>query len=1228
MVTRYYNSFVSIVLFCAVFFTTAESRTVVPSFLLKSRSQKNLVQTAEDHQWSINFQKSKADTINIIALRVEFQVDSSMLTTGNGLFGMRGAFRNSYDRKEYSYYTDNTYKYDLLPHDSLYFAHQLQAASEYFRKVSRNKLTIQYSIYPSGRGENAAYQVSRTMVDYSPGGKKKSETYDEYWERKSIGIMRFIQESILKAASDGENSPFANLRFEQSDSTIRDQFNRKTAILIFHAGASILTDIDGSQSDLIDVFITPEFFKYYRDSLGIQQNGISVQGKSALLINEVMMCSETANQDSTNWGIQSILVNQIARQLGIPDLTTSNGAPGIGGFCIMDAGLFGGNGFISPYPSAWVRAFMGWDTPVTIPLGKVSSCNVKALTSVLDNQTNRTTDTTIVLVPINDHEYYLIENRQRNLSGNKDLFKYDSTMETGKSIGLASWPINVNIDKNVVSSTGKNSSNVISEVVNNDISIPASGVLVWHVDEKLIRERLPYNFVNIDSTYKGVNLVEADGIADLGIEFYNAMSQSVYDVGGSEDVFPHITRINDSATVTVNGFGPYTRPSTRSNDGGQTWLKLEFKPYSSNPRKEYYYRMRGSKEHFVTNFSDSVFTVSVQWDYLSQSWPKRAAPEQFFEPVVSNLDKSNPDKELFLLGKSGRFYAWSTDTTISYNKKRFTVDNVTLLNDTIKDADTLACIDSLKNVVSMPSVVDDKIFIPTSTGNIIVLSSLSSTEAVFDTIKAGTALSTYVCNYQDSSWAVGCKNGQILFGSKLDKKSFHKLPSKSKVTALATIREDKDRIVAIQDDGTLSLCLASEDSSKSSIKIKGIGPYVLVTGDLDRDSSSEIVVADSRHGLWVFKKDLSIAHGWTEKPNDDATSYYTYIDTTVYKTNDRRPLAEIFSAPALADIDRDGYLDILIGGTNGVYAFNYKGSFLNKWPAYLDKHYWFQRGSVTSSPVVVTGPTKEPLVLFSSLTGDRVTYYATKIIKADKQRGKVWFNNEENRLDSLWDLSPGYIDTILTMGDSLAFPYNVPGGIVDAVGADAKRPSALIASTLQSSWPLTAGSSLSSSPLLCFLDNDRVPDLISVSKSGWVYRWEIEKAILPDSLFWPMTGYDNGRSFAYGGNIVPVITVEKEPVTFFSYPNPTRGLKKVRMKYKFSGPASDVKLDIFSQTGFKVYSHSKMGNPPIDLTGSFPSWNELEVSVEKFGPGVYRCRLEATINGKKQVKYWKMAVVK
>jgi hypothetical protein len=53
-----------------------------------------------------------------------------------------------------------------------------------------------------------------------------------------------------------------------------------------------------------------------------------------------------------------------------------------------------------------------------------------------------------------------------------------------------------------------------------------------------------------------------------------------------------------------------------------------------------------------------------------------------------------------------------------------------------------------------------------------------------------------------------------------------------------------------------------------------------------------------------------------------------------------------------------------------------------------------------------------------------------------------------------------------------------------------------------------------------------------------------------------------------------------------------------------------------------------MGAPPHDLTGSFPDWNIHVVSLKGIGPGVYRCRLEATVAGKKQQRYWKMAVIK
>jgi hypothetical protein len=84
----------------------------------------------------------------------------------------------------------------------------------------------------------------------------------------------------------------------------------------------------------------------------------------------------------------------------------------------------------------------------------------------------------------------------------------------------------------------------------------------------------------------------------------------------------------------------------------------------------------------------------------------------------------------------------------------------------------------------------------------------------------------------------------------------------------------------------------------------------------------------------------------------------------------------------------------------------------------------------------------------------------------------------------------------------------------------------------------------------------------------------------------------------------------------------------VTFKYKFNGLASKVSLDIYTYTGFRAYSLSSMGAPPHNLTGSFPDWNVHEVSIKDFAPGIYRCRLEATINGKKHHSYWKLAVVK
>ncbi len=1222
---HYKGSIFHVFLISLLFFTA--SAGFAQKALLRTSSQKRLVETARDHQWSINFHKAKPDTIHIMAFMVEFDTDTSYLTTGNGKFEMRGG--GDKEKDEFRWYfnsKDTVYKFDDHPHDSLYFINQLETAAQYFRKVSRGKLVIKHSVYskdPDGR----QYTVPNSLPKYSPGGKKKGETLEQYYERKSTGLLRFSKDAIVEVSKLPDKSPFSRLSFQPSDSTIRDESGLKTVFLIFHAGATYFTDSRrDSEADMYDVFITPDYYKYYRDSLGLAQNGILVQGKNTLLIDEVMICSETANQDSLNCGIQGILVNQIARQLGIPDLWASSGS-GVGGFCIMDIGAdFNGNGFIPPYPSAWVRAFMGWDEPKVAPIGVANSYSVKALSTVLENVANgkESNDTTILMVPINEHEYYLIENRQRNLSGNRNLFKYDTSDQIRKPI--ASYPFHVNLDS-VLKTIGP--SRTVSLPQNNDIGLPASGILVWHVDEHLIRQRLQYNMVNSDSTYKGVRLVEADGIPDISVKFQNILGEQVYDFGGAEDVFPYESVIDSSSKIDrVIGFGPYTSPSTRSNDGGHTWIKLQFTPQHS-VQKEYSVLIRGSHHHYTSNVSDSVFKVSVQWDYLVPSWPRRAAPEEFFEPVSGNFDPSSETQELVLVSKSGKIYAWSADTLLhqGYNKKLLFVNRVDLKGDTLYNSDTIRFLDSLPQISGMPSVIANRVFMPSANGCIYSLSSLSPSEARFDTIRLSAIPSCYVCNYADSAWAVGCKNGVIFFGNFMEPLNSVKLKSDSAVNAIASLKGSSSSIAVIQSDGSLSLCTAGKNTADLTTVVPGIAPYTLVTGDLDRDNALEIVVSDSRHGLWVYKADLKLAKGWTVKPTD-WPSTYTYIDTSKHSKNDRSILPVNYSAPALADLDKDGHLDIVISGTNGIYAFNYKNVLLNGWPAYLDTRYWYQRGSVQSSPAIVTGTNREPLVLFSSATGENVTFRAAKVIKADLNTGTVWFYLENGALDSITDFTRAQMDTILNYNDSLIAHDITPGGLVDALTKEAKRPSEFTNSFLQSSWPLTAGSPLICSPMLCFMDQDQTPDLIAVSSEGWVYRWEIARKILPDSLFWPMPGYNNGRSFTYGGIAPPVLEVTREPISFFSYPNPARGIKNVTIKYQFSGPATNVRLDIFSITGFVVYSKKKMGNPPEELTGSYPSWNEHNVSIEKFGPGVYRCRLEATINGKKHSRFWKMAVIK
>jgi hypothetical protein len=424
-----------------------------------------------------------------------------------------------------------------------------------------------------------------------------------------------------------------------------------------------------------------------------------------------------------------------------------------------------------------------------------------------------------------------------------------------------------------------------------------------------------------------------------------------------------------------------------------------------------------------------------------------------------------------------------------------------------------------------------------------------------------------------------------------------------------------DSFACIQTDGSLSLCRVGAGKSINSVKvINGVGPYTLAGGDINRDGSPEIIVSDSRKGLWAYSAGLDLAPGWIN-PADSAPVRAGQLSMNT-------------SPVSLADINGDGYLDIIYGDVQGVYAVNYKGVSISGWPAQLDNRYY--RGVVSCSPLVVKNAAGSPLVIYDSPTGENATFEIDTILNYDKTKGKIFFQRRDGSRDSLTGLTSSYIDSALGIGGRLTLLTALPGGFIDAIDKNGKRPLKTIGSNqLYSNWPLTIGGPGAASPLADDFDNNGRLDLFAVSQSGFVYRWKLDSTVIGDSALWKQAGHDGSRSFSYSGPLPPSGAGNQPPITFFSYPNPTTpdpftgyDGKFVYFKYKFSGPAQNVRLDVFTLAGFHVLS--KTG-----LSGSFPDFNELPpVSLATYGPGVYRCRMEADIGGKKYIQYWKMAVVK
>lgn len=181
-------------------------------------------------------------------------------------------------------------------------------------------------------------------------------------------------------------------------------------------------------------------------------------------------------------GRVGVFSHEFGHVLGLPDLyDTSYRSEGVGDWCLMGGGSWGGNGLKPTRMSAWCLSKLGWITP------RKASSKVYTLDTLENDATACVWAWT---GGKSGPEYFLLENRQ---------------------------------------ASGR------------DISVPGSGLAVWHIDENQSDNTNPLS-------YK-VGLVQADGLQQL---------EHATNRGDAGDVFPGsagVTRIDDGTTPSTMSHG-------------------------------------------------------------------------------------------------------------------------------------------------------------------------------------------------------------------------------------------------------------------------------------------------------------------------------------------------------------------------------------------------------------------------------------------------------------------------------------------------------------------------------------------------------------------------------------------------------------------------------------------------------------------------------------------------
>jgi M6 family metalloprotease-like protein len=798
-------------------------------------------------------------TLKLLAIRVEFQeeIPDDPLTTGNGLFDMRSPD---------DFYQQEGHMIDPAPHGVLFFEKHIQALHNYWQTVSEGGLALEGEVFP--RSDTCTYRLPHPMVHYGAP--------DSSLSGKVEMLRQFFHDSFNLADSFSVND----------DPQIYGiDFSQYHCFMIFHAGSDIQSDlgplVNYTPGDLFTGFIILGDTVWVNDGV--------------FPITEGIFMPETKSQDNRVGALNAEFAHEFGHQLGLPDLYNSETfTTQVGDFALMDNnaqnvgvdvgyGVFV-SGVLPVYPCAWSRAFLGLVEPVEIT--DEEDIELFAATMLSDQLQ-------VIRIPITLEEYFLVENRQRDIDGD-----HISALRADSATNVILGPVDA-------------SRNYNREY---DWLLPGSGILIWHVDEEVAYFDFDYDGLNnfwdndlqVFKDRRFLTLVEADGIIDFGGDYYTGFGQQ-------EDMFYWG---NNTA------FTPYTFPPSKSRNGSETRI-------------------------WVTDISinDTVMTLDISKDWVQSGFPRKFIPESDANSLVFDKDSS------WIFASSGRFiHAWDAEGSgllpypdsveiMQFDSTLITLPLAIFAED---DSDFIGSPslgdlngDDTLEVVSV--TVDGRVFAwhpydrdidgraDVANGFPVDLQDqISVAPIIADFDSVASTLEIFVAtkgNTSDPRSIVISHDGLVIYSSS----------SEGLVEALAASGDYHTHFILRQTGTSSEVCLWNMyDGLSSDCTPYSDASVPIVAGDIDRDGDLDVVFRTSPPNPGLIASDLKLG----------GSAFFV-------------PMKKVpVSGPILGDIDLDGYPEIVLASSEKVFAFNFNGTLVSDFPVKIS-HPGGPTDLIESSPILV-----------------------------------------------------------------------------------------------------------------------------------------------------------------------------------------------------------------------------------------------------------------------------------